>query len=595
MGSIDNDEEGIDENTTIKGFENDDSDDEEEIDEEQLEEYKEMVDDLGTFPDKIKINSLSMVAEDHAESATNAAAIYSIIRESLLSSSVHCDRKLPLVYVVDSILKNVKGQFIPIVEKDASSWLPVVYQALPEEKRLKLEKVWNLWNRGTKGGVFAKDKWEEMGRCFSEKSTATSMKNGADATADSDLEKAGLSFGKDGRLALVPVLRDAMQAILDEMQYEENEMEKVSLERLAAINVNLLGQIKQMAESSLRSGSGNKSNSSGGGDTLPSSLSSSKTTDGELIIDDGLSFLVETRTPGVLKRSNNWEKVSMSENTKDARDVIASLHHLVRESTNIEKRYTQMEAIEMTGTLATVSVTACLLTMTLQQIKDESDKNKLKSKMGLTSNSGLNGMSRALAPSYFAIDKTLFTNDGIKKLNEAVIGLLYEVGLPFISSGDGRRFATQLELSKHMDALFKKGQLEKSIATTQERGWYDDDDVWSGGEKLKEAGDSDELADGDNSGSKTGDADADPDTFTMPADESRDRCVICGINFKMFFDNDDGIYKYSNCREIEVLNDEAAAEDSEEMLVHVTCWRNLGSPDLVTADQTLQNFNRMPY
>lgn len=165
------------------------SDEEEEIDDEQLEEYKEMIEDLGTFPDKVKINSLSMVAEDHAESSGNAAAIYNIIRESLISTSVHCDRKLPLVYLIDSILKNVKGRFIPLVENDAANWLPVVYKALPEEKRAKLEKVWNLWNKGTSAGVFAKDKWEEMGRCFSENN------GGTDTTINSDLSKAGLSLG----------------------------------------------------------------------------------------------------------------------------------------------------------------------------------------------------------------------------------------------------------------------------------------------------------------------------------------------------------------------------------------------------------------
>jgi hypothetical protein len=175
----------------------DDSDDEEEIDDEELEEYKEMVEDLGTFPDKVRINSLSMVAEDHAESSRNATAIYNIIRESLISADVHCDKKLPLVYLVDSILKNVKGQFVPIVENDAANWLPVVHKALPEDKRVKLEKVWNLWNKGG-AGVFAKDKWEEMGRCFSEKSNNQSMNNGNDSTdmmIDSDLSKAGLSFG----------------------------------------------------------------------------------------------------------------------------------------------------------------------------------------------------------------------------------------------------------------------------------------------------------------------------------------------------------------------------------------------------------------
>lgn len=181
-----------------KSTPSDDSDEEEEIDDEQLEEYKEMVKDLGTFPDKVKINSLSMVAEDHAESSRNAAAIYNVIRESLISTDVHCDRKLPLVYVVDSILKNVKGKFIPIVENDAAEWVPVVYRELPEDKRVKLEKVWNLWNKGSSAGVFAKDKWEEMGKCFSDKSASSSMTNGkndTDMKMETNLSNAGLSFG----------------------------------------------------------------------------------------------------------------------------------------------------------------------------------------------------------------------------------------------------------------------------------------------------------------------------------------------------------------------------------------------------------------
>lgn len=81
------------------------------------------------------------------------------------------------------------------------------------------------------------------------------------------------------------------------------------------------------------------------------------------------------------------------------------------------------------------------------------------------------------------------------------------------------------------------------------------------------------------------DDEADPSTFTVPADESRDRCVICGINFKMFFNNDDGIYMYSNCREMEVENRDGSKDD---VLAHVTCWRALGSPPILDTDQILQ-------
>ena len=47
------------------------------------------------------------------------------------------------------------------------------------------------------------------------------------------------------------------------------------------------------------------------------------------------------------------------------------------------------------------------------------------------------------------------------------------------------------------------------------------------------------------------------------------------------------MYKYRNCREIEVMNDDVAENESEMMLAHFTCWRGLGSPATLDIDQTL--------
>jgi hypothetical protein len=129
-----------------------------------------------------------MVAEDHADSEMNAAAIYNVIRKPLVSSSVSSEYKLPLVYVIDSILKNVKEKFIPVIEKDAKTWMPIVHQALPEEKRIKLKKVWNLWKDA---GVFEESKWREMGSCFSESVPSDSSGPVSNAT----LDNAGITWG----------------------------------------------------------------------------------------------------------------------------------------------------------------------------------------------------------------------------------------------------------------------------------------------------------------------------------------------------------------------------------------------------------------
>ncbi|CAJ1954586.1 unnamed protein product [Cylindrotheca closterium] len=541
------------------------------IDEEQLDEYREMVDDLGAFPDKVKINSLSMVAEDHAESPANAAAIYGVIRTPLVAKNVSSDKKLPLVYVIDSILKNVKGSYIPVIEEDAKTWMPVVYDALPDDKRAKLKKVWNLWKGAN---IFKESKWQEMGSCFSATSATAATRSSSDAvTSNPELENAGISWGKDGSLLLMPNLKEAMQSILDDLQSDvTDELEKVSLERLAAIDSALLIKIKQTAEDSLRSGS-----SKGRMQT------SNEQPQEE---DDILSFLVETRTAEAIEQSSAWQKLNLN-HVKDAHEIMASLQRLLRDGSSIDKRYTQREALDTTAALAAAAVTAGLLTANVEELS-KSDKNN----SAVSSILGMGAGQRANPASVFVkVDKSLFTNDGLKKRNDAIVGVLYDAGLPFVSSTDGRRFATQVELSEHLDALFKKGQLEKAMATTEERGWYISDSAFSLEKKMEEMqisnpGGGSEADDP----AESSETEADPDSFTELADESRDRCVICGLNFKMYFDNDDGVFKYKNCREIEVLNDETAIKESEEMLVHVSCWRNMGCPPQLNPEQALQEF-----
>jgi pre-mRNA cleavage complex 2 protein Pcf11 len=383
-----------------------------------------------------------------------------------------------------------------------------------------------------------------------------------------------------------------MQAVLDDMQSTvTNELDKVSLERLADINPDLLDEIRKTAQDMLNSG---QSSSSGAYPTTVSNNSQQQ-----------LSFLVETRSPEWVARSADWKNLKKTNPVEESQDVIAKLQSYVSVDTSDETTYTQADAIQMTNVLAASSVTASLLTTALQELQQEEEKENVPAQ-------------RPAVRHFLSIDKSLFTNEGVKQKDETVIELLYEGGLPFVSSADGKRFATQTELSNHLDYLFKKrcvwkelllqnfvsrisstnimffvltlvlkSRLEKSMERTEERGWYIADAIWEGEEvDVEMATELTEMTDSSATGNKTDD---DPNSFTFPADEARDRCVICGINFKMTFDNENGMYVYTNCREMKVLNDDAAEKEFESMLVHVTCWRGLGSPDVLTADETLQD------
>lgn len=369
----------------------------------------------------------------------------------------------------------------------------------------------------------------------------------------------------DGSLILPVALRNEMQNILDELQKDmTNELDKVSLERLADINPDLLGNIKKAAEDNLRS-------------SAPTGVSKLNDT------NDLPVFFTETRSPKALERSNAWKDLPWDPLMK-THDIVSKLLQAVRQGTASDKGYSQQEAINLIQYYAAASAICTSVTAELEQLKNQQDSRNNRKRLSFPGAS--NSISTG-SGSGFVVEKKEFTNEGVKIKSPTVIGLLYEIGLPFLSSIDGIRFRTEIELSRHLDSLFRRNQIEKSVARTEERGWYQSDSQWTGSLKQGDTTAIESSGDG-------GDLDVpdgyDPVTSTMPADENRDRCIICGINFKMFFDNEEGMYQYSNCREIAVVNDDATAESEfEKGLAHVSCWRGLGSPDVLTMDQILED------
>lgn len=539
-----------------------------EVDSDQMDEYKALLKRLGAYPDKVIINTLSMIAEDYSNAfPLSCTKIYTAIKDMLTSKQVKPDCKLPLVYVVDSILKNVKGLYIDIMKDDIQNWMQHVYDSLSgdELSRSKLRKVWNTWNDFH---IFNEEDWKRMGQCFLRDDVRPQFGKSA---SDVQLSAAGIERASDGSLKMPNILRKHMQNILDDMQADQvDELEKVSLERLADIDPGLLINIKVAAEDAIRA--------------IRSESSSTAFTQSN-ISNVTSSMFFELRRPEVIERCAEWAKLDLN-HFQYTNDIVRKLLHHVRDSTN-GKSHVSDHGIDEIKLLGAASATASALTGLLERLKKhENNKGIFSFSVGTISLPVLSPYY-GNAMSSKAIDKSKFTTEGVKENNESVIARLYEAGLPFVSSSDGRRFATQIELSKHLDHLFRRSQLEKAMEIRDERGWYQADSVWA----REEAEPSTQNLGGDRQQadlSGTNDDNADNQKSIVTADESRDKCVICGINFEMHFDQDDGEWKYSNCREIEVLNDDVAEEESQDMLVHVTCHRGLGSPEFLIADQALQ-------
>jgi pre-mRNA cleavage complex 2 protein Pcf11 len=364
-----------------------------------------------------------------------------------------------------------------------------------------------------------------------------------------------------------------------------DELDKVSLERLADINPNLLQQIKDAAIEEQKQ------------QHLQQQSSSSSTVSG-----GGIKSSFVSTIPPTSSSSSDWSKLNLNHLEKSS-SLIASLQRHVRSANGITIVSSQVN--DTVHLYASVSASAQILTTMLQQFKDGTS-NLLHMDDGEDDYGDNNKQSSKRKRRYSIVKKENFTNDGVRKRNDAVIAQLYEVGLPFICSTDGRRFASQLELSKHLDTLFRISQVEKYIERTggggigggsssNERGWYMHEDDWSlvGSKTMDDA-----IMTMGNNTDKTSSSllpgtmstmndDGITRSKTVIADESRDRCSLCGINFAMFFDQDDGEWKYRNCMESNVENDGPTMEeeDCDPVLVHVTCWEGLGCPTVLGLDE----------
>ena len=492
-----------------------------------------------------------MVAEDHAHDTQTASLLYKNIRILLTNNSNSTntiDHKLPLVYVIDSILKNVGGEFIPIVEKDAITWIPIVHNIFSTrpDYRLKLKKVLSTWSTSN---IFKQTTIQKMYTCFDKEDTEQALAVAKAKQAENTLQNLSVS------------VKNEMNNLLNDLYKNENELDKLSLERLVVVNPNLFNQIKSTAEGILKtkqqSNNATSSSSSSPQDKLDATITQ--------------NIFIENRPNELIHMSRDWAtKTDFAMN--DVHKLISNLQSFVRDG-SLNTTPSSSPSISL---LASASSTANHLTTLLQKQKEQQKS---------TSNGTITSTTTA---SFLKIDKSLFTTEGLSKMSHTyIVAKLYHQGLPYLSSADGRRFASQLELSYHLDKLFQKNQIDKTMERKEERGWYTSTSEWTlvGGTNTNTSASNNTNSQSQQEQNKVeqnNTIDQKPvNQILFIADEERSKCRICSINFDMIFDNSSSVFMYKNCIEMYVEGTD------EKVLVHESCRRNLGCLDYLTLDQII--------
>ncbi|CAG7733227.1 unnamed protein product [Allacma fusca] len=87
------------------------------------------------------INSLTMMAEDHIR---HAKMIVLTIENHL--RKVDPEYKLPILYLIDSIVKNVKKDYVPLFSENITTTFTQAFSQVPEKIRTQLWKLRQTWN-----------------------------------------------------------------------------------------------------------------------------------------------------------------------------------------------------------------------------------------------------------------------------------------------------------------------------------------------------------------------------------------------------------------------------------------------------------------
>lgn len=104
--------------------------------EEYIELFRGKAEQMGEFPDKVIINALTGTATRHR--ADKAQAITTVLQNMLVDPNHPAKHKLPICYLVDSIVKNISDPYADLFEVGLTHWFCSAYDAVDDKSKVRI-------------------------------------------------------------------------------------------------------------------------------------------------------------------------------------------------------------------------------------------------------------------------------------------------------------------------------------------------------------------------------------------------------------------------------------------------------------------------
>ncbi|CAN0436802.1 unnamed protein product [Laminaria digitata] len=102
--------------------------------EEYVRLFRAKADQMGEFPDKIIINALTGTATRHRDDM--AQPITTLLESMIVDPNHPAKHKLPICFLVDSIVKNITDPYAELFESGLVRWFCSAYDVVDEKSKV---------------------------------------------------------------------------------------------------------------------------------------------------------------------------------------------------------------------------------------------------------------------------------------------------------------------------------------------------------------------------------------------------------------------------------------------------------------------------
>ncbi|RLN95818.1 hypothetical protein BBJ28_00000734 [Nothophytophthora sp. Chile5] len=182
------------------------------------------------------------------------------------------------------------------------------------------------------------------------------------------------------------------------------------------------------------------------------------------------------------------------------------------------------------------------------------------------------------APSHDNASRMWFSDKIVahKDRVESNVQKLY-AALPLVCRESGLRFREQAQLNAHLDFLFQYNRSRKEHGKGGvSRSWYPDADQWvadfSGDTAPRESTSSSFFDRTQKESEKNAGEQASWESARVPVDDSITRCRICGENFTKSWEEDEEDWMYTNAVAATIHNTGVNGDEQQETIFHKYCY-----------------------